>query len=292
MTDFDGTARIHDRGYRGFAGARLGPGSSTATLYRHTLYRVLGIQRGARAKILPILTLAFAYLPAIAFIGIAAFLPKKIARSTLPGYADYYGFVTAAIVVFVAFVAPEALCPDRRSRMLGLYLASPLTRARYVIAKIAAVATVVLGVTLGPPLLLAVAYSLEGFGPSFSDLVLLLLRVGAAGLALGAFYTTFSLGASSLTDRRGFASTGIILSIILSGAATGIFYRLGAPQEIRLLNLSYVPFETVQRIYGAPSVGQQPDTVATWAVFAAFAVWTVAGTTAVWWRYHRIEVSR
>ena len=36
------------------------------------------------------------------------------------------------VLVFTAFVAPEILCTDRRSGMLGLYLASPLRRARQV----------------------------------------------------------------------------------------------------------------------------------------------------------------
>ena len=37
----------------------------------------------------------------------------------------------------LAFVAPEALCTDRRTGMLGLYLASPLTRDSYLVAKVA-----------------------------------------------------------------------------------------------------------------------------------------------------------
>ena len=40
-----------------------------------------------------------------------------------------------AVLVFVAFVAPEVLCPDRRTGMLGLYLASPLTRDTYLVGK-------------------------------------------------------------------------------------------------------------------------------------------------------------
>src|SRR3712207_8505042 len=58
--------------------------------------------------------------------------------AVLPTYHEYYGFITAAIVVFVALVGPEVLCPDRRDGMLGMYLASPLTRDSYLGAKLLA----------------------------------------------------------------------------------------------------------------------------------------------------------
>ena len=87
-----------------------------------------------RSKILPVLAALLAYVPAIVFVGLAALLPRTtfLENDLLPTYAEYYGFITSAIVVFVAFVAPEVLCTDRRTGMLGLYLASPLTRYTYL----------------------------------------------------------------------------------------------------------------------------------------------------------------
>ena len=88
-----------------------------------------GLGRPARWKILPVLTVAIAYVPNIVFVGIVALIPDARLRDNfLPKYAFTYSFITAAIVLFVIFVAPEALCPDRRWRTMSLYLASPLNR--------------------------------------------------------------------------------------------------------------------------------------------------------------------
>ena len=63
------------------------------------------------------------------FVGVAALIDDpRVRRDVIPSYGQYYGFIVSALIVFAAFVAPEALCPDRRTGLLGLYLASPLTR--------------------------------------------------------------------------------------------------------------------------------------------------------------------
>ena len=124
----------------------------------------MGLRRPARYKALTFLVVLIAYLPAAVFVGLAAFLPHQL-RGQLPKLSDYYGFVTAAIVLFVAFVAPESLCPDRRYRTLGLYLASPLDRLAYLRAKAQAIVMILGLVTLGPPLLMLVGLSLQNAGP-------------------------------------------------------------------------------------------------------------------------------
>jgi len=288
-------ARIIDRRYSHYDGPRLGPRHAMRSVYIQTLRRVLGLHRPARWKVLPILSAVMAYLPAVAFIGIVALLPRRV-HALVPRPEAYYGFVSAAIALFVLFVAPEALCPDRRSRVLSLYLASPLTRTTYLVAKILAVATVLLLVTLGPPLLFLVGLVLESAGPhGVTGFGREVWRIGASGVVLAGVYAAASAAFASLTDRRAVASGASLLVLIGSGAVTAILhFALGAPEWVLLFGFNPLsgvsaPFELVQRIHGLPGFVPGLDTA---ALVAACAAATWAGLLVCWARYRSIQVTR
>jgi hypothetical protein len=282
-------ARILERGYRRYDGVRLGPISVMRSLVRHSAQRVLGLRRPARAKILPVLAALCAYLPAVVFIGIAAIVPASAVRDQfLPTYPQYYGFITSALVVFAVFVAPEALCPDRRNGLLGYYLAAPLTRLSYVVSKVVAVFTLLLLTTLGPPLLLMIAFMLQGIGPDGPfDVAVLALRVLASGVLVSTVYTAVSLGVSSLTDSRAFAAAGTLLVIVVSGVVTGALVGgASAPHALLAGNLTAAPFGLVFRIYGDADFDSEVSTV---ALVIGVAGWTLLGFGTLWARYRRID---
>ena len=285
------TARIADRGYRRYDGPRLGPAHAVRSLIAHTLRRILGLQRPARSKILPVMTIVFSYLPATVFVGIVALFGNRISREVTPRYSGYYGFIISAILLFVAFVAPEALCPDRRSRALSLYLASPLTRGTYLLAKVAAVMAVLALVTLGPPLLLLIGLALQSAGPDgFGGFLLVLVRVAVSGTMLAALYTSISLAASSVTDRRAVAAAGTLFVVLGSGVVSNtLLFALNSSRSFVLLSLTRAPAELVVRIYGEPGFIPQ---VGTLQLALAVAAWTVAGAAVTWWRYRSLQVTR
>lgn len=292
----EGAARILETGYRRYDGERLGPRHAVWTLARQTFERIMGLRRPARYKVLPILTLVIAYLPAVAFIGITALLPRstQVTRN-LPDPGGYFPYVTGALILFATLAAPEALCPDKRSRFLGIYLASPLTRSTYLLAKAAAVGAAVSLVTLGPPLLLLTGEALQNVGPrGFLAFMETLGQTVLAGVGLAAMFTAFGLAIPSLTDRRGFASAGSLLLVLGAGAVTRLLaFGLRLGDGWLLFSLDRLPFELGQRIFdrqGLPTPSTTP--LPTWAVIATSVGLTVTATVITWQRVVRSEVSR
>lgn len=289
-------ARILDRGYRPYEGPRTGVRGAVRSLVVHSTQRALGLKRPVWQKLLPALAVFIAYVPAIVFVGITVLLPDVVLDNAgvLPTYADYYGFVSAAIVVFAAFVAPELLCTDRRTGMLGLYLASPLTRNTYLLGKAIAVVLLLALVTLGPLLLMLLGFVIVGRGPDGPGAVLeLLVRMVLGGLAVAVLQASLSLAVSSTTTRKAAASAAIILILLASSAVSGALTgAAGAPDAFFCLDLLAMPFELVARIYDEPSGVEEARTLTTGALVAAYAGWTVLFAGFTWLRYRRMTVTR
>lgn len=299
------TARIIDRGYRRYDGPRRGSSGAARSVIGHTIQRCLGLHRPARAKVFPILTVVLAYVPTIIYVGITVLgnrLEKQgapgraMVRQFIPTYASNYLQVVLAIVLFAAFVAPEVLCPDRRTGMLGLYLAAPLTRTRYLLAKATAVLAMVSIVTVGPPVILLIGYATQGFGPrGIAAWIATVGRILGAGLTVSLLYTTVSLAISSVTSRKAAASAAFLAAIVGLPALLTYLVIVGAQSTLwRLGDLFTLPYEAVFRIFAEPSpfvVGGEGELSAT-LVWVAYAVWMAASVSVIAVSYRRIEVTR
>ena len=73
MSGSPGTAEIFDLGYQGYAGERTSPWRRRRAIVRDGVRIMLGLGRGAGAKVAPWLFIALAVLPALAVIVIASF---------------------------------------------------------------------------------------------------------------------------------------------------------------------------------------------------------------------------
>jgi ABC-2 type transport system permease protein len=210
----------------------------------------------------------------------------------LPSYGEYYGYITSAIVIFSAFVAPELLCTDRRTRMLGLLLASPLDRTTYLAAKALAVIISLAVITIGPPLLMLIAFTLEGAGPgSVPDWLALFGRILLGGVVVAAVHTSLSLAVSSFTDRNALASAGVLLALLLTNIVTNILIAAAdATPTLGVFDLLGLPFDLISRLY--PDMDPARPELATELVIAANVGWTLLFAAVVVVRYRRLAVTR
>ncbi len=299
------TAQIYDQGYRRYEGERTGLTGAVRTLITHSIRHALGIGRSAKFKTIPVLVIIFAYLPAVAFVGLAALLPEDlVAEGVLPTYAGYYSYVVGAIYLFAAFVAPLLLCTDRRTGMLGVYLASPLNRVTYLLGKALATLILLLIVTLGPPLLMLVAFSLESVGPAgFIEWIRVFLQIVVSSLVIGLLFSSVSLAVAAATDRWVVATAAAVL--IMPGSAIltdALVYGAGLTDTLHLLNIPNMPRELIYRIHDEARAGSGSPLgdaslwtereVSTWSLWASWCVYMTATIGFIWFRYRKLLVRR
>jgi ABC-2 type transport system permease protein len=286
-------AQLFDLGYRRYEGARERPARAILTLAEFTARRVLGIGRGGRHKVLPAITLVIAFLPALLSVAFAVIL-DNIAVGDLISYGDYLFIIGTALALFAALVAPEALCPDRRSGLLGLYLAGPLDRTRYLAAKGLGVFGVMLLITVGPLLFMLLAFILAGFGPSVGEIPKLLLRIAAAGVSTALLYSSLSLAVSSFTARRAAAAVGVVLLLFVPASVVRpAIESADAPAELDLVSSPFVVADLGSRIFGDQPDDADPVTqLSTWVVVGGLGATVLLAALVCWLRYRRLESFR
>lgn len=284
-------ARIFDLGYRRYDGPRLGRSAAVRSLTTHTFGALIGRRRSVWAKLLTIVIAGMAYAPALVFLGLTLFVPEQIRDAVLPGSETYLGIIAVPVTLFVVLASPIALCPDRRSGLLTLYLASPLDRDTYLAAKAMAVVLFLGIVTLGPNLFLLLGSVLLGdSGVGVGEVTREVVRILAAGLAYSLLFGGLGLALSAVTDRRTAAAAGVAMWLIGSGAIVrGVLVEtLQWGDAWGLLDLNSTAGETVRRIYGTRGELDVP----TAAVALAAVAWVGAAGLFTRWRYQRLQVTR
>jgi ABC-2 type transport system permease protein len=197
---------IHDLGYRGYDGPRLGRVQIVRALTWHSFRSAFGIGRGVKGKIVPVLAFIAMCLPAL----VNAFAVAR-GNQRLFGYDVYVPTLRIALVtIFIAAQAPELVSRDLRSRVLPLYFCRPLRRVDYPLAKYLALTAALLLLIEIPLLILYVGTiaSAKGGSAIWAETRALIPGLGV-GLMWAVLFAAIGLVLASFTGRRAY-STGIV----------------------------------------------------------------------------------
>jgi ABC-2 type transport system permease protein len=239
---------VYDRGYRPYEGERGHRGAATFALFKASVRRALGIRRSWRQKVAPFVLLGVVTIPAIVNVGIGYVTRDQslVDRIEIITYKDYVG-VSAALLLFVAIVAPDVMCPDRRQHVLPLMFARPMTGADYVVAKVGAITAILFAFSFIPQVVLFVGNMLvsDSALDYLTDNLDILWKVPVAVALLALYYSVIGVAIASLTDRRIVAGASIIGLFLITSIASGIIvgdnfeFEGGSPAA--LLNVLALP---------------------------------------------------
>src|SRR4051812_45185171 len=243
-----GRGAIYDRGYRPYDGPRGRRGAATFALYKASMRRALGIRRSWRQKAAPFILLGVVTIPAIVNVGIGYVTREQLfdSRIEIITYRDYVG-VSSALLLFVAIVAPDVMCPDRRQHVLPLMFARPLTGVDYVFAKVAAIASIIFAFSFLPQVVLFVGNMLvsDSALDYFKGNLDVVWKVPLAVLVLAVSYAVIGVAISSLTDRRIVAGAAIIGLLLVTSITAAILIgpdeRFHGGSPAALLNILAMP---------------------------------------------------
>lgn len=291
------TGQVYDRGYRPYEGTLGGRRASVIALWRMSVRRALGLRRSWRQKLLPWLLLAVVSVPAIVNVGIA-YLTRDTPADGIEVLTFYeYAGVSTAMLVFVAVTAPDVICPDRRNRTLPLLFARPITGLDYVIAKVAAIASIVFAFAVIPQLVLFLGQLLvsEAALTYFGDNAAALWQVPVSAAVLALYCASLAVAIASYSTRRLIGAAVFLILLLVTSVMAGIFVGASINGNTRLaaVNLITIPLYVRDLVFlgevnERSSLSGVPGAGAT----AVGVYLLVVGTSwiALWRRYRWVDV--
>ncbi len=219
------TGVIHDIGYQTYDGPRFGRGKIALALTFHSLRSAFGIGRGAKAKIVPVLTFAIMCSPAVIN---AVIMALGRSHTRVVNYDTYVGTLRVLVLlVFMAAQAPELVARDLRSRVLPLYFARPIRRYDYPAAKYGAFVLACLAMVDIPVLLLYIGtiFQVHGGAAIWAQ-----TRAVVPGLLVGLMWAVVlaavGLALACVSGRRAFSAGSVAIFLFMTWTLTTVLNHI------------------------------------------------------------------
>lgn len=206
---------IYDLGYQHYDGVRLGRRFAVWSLYVLSLRNAFGLGRGNLPKALAFGLVILAFVPAVVQIILAAVAPAGDFEIVEPH--DYYGFIQIIIILFTAALASDLVGNDRRFGTLSLYFSRPIQRSDYGLAKLAALSTGLLAVTVLPQTVmflgnwLGAADALDWAGDNAVDFA----PIVGSGAMICVTFAALGLLTATPAERRSLAIVGVLAVFLI-----------------------------------------------------------------------------
>lgn len=212
--------QLFDIGYQRYDGPRQGRNRARLALFVNGVRQSLGLGRGGRSKILPVLMVLVSVVPAAIFLVIAAIVGGE--RPVELG--DYFPINTLLLMIVAAILAPGLIVPDRTENVLSLYLVRPMGIFDYLAGRWLAFFLVATVIILSGPLLLLTGYILlsDNAAQEFRDNWLDFPRVLVGVAAMGAFITSIPMAVAAFTPRRVYAAAVVIGGVLVVSTAVAV----------------------------------------------------------------------
>jgi ABC-2 type transport system permease protein len=237
---------IHNIGYRRYDAQRLGRAQIVRALTWHSLRSAFGIGRGAKAKIFPVVLFGLICLPAVVNAVALATDPSGGAIVNYDNYVPQLRIIP--MLIFVAIEAPNLVSSDLRTHTLPLYFARPISRADYVIAKLAAFVLACLLLVEVPLVMLYIGNVTQVHGPSAVWAQTTQLGPGLLyGVAWAALLAPIALLLASTTGKRVFAISAVGIPLFFTWVLATVLMHIGSQD--------YGPFSPTQPSAFASLIG-------------------------------------
>jgi len=239
---------VYDRGYQHYTGPRLGRAHAFRALTGYSMKRALGSKKRWTAKVVPVILYVAVALLVIIPLGIQAFVDS----AEILQYWEFFSVAWLILGVFVATIAPEMLCSDRREKTLILYFSRPITRLDYLLSKLLATALLTLTITLVPLAIFWLGRQLlddspvRAMGDNLGDLG----RIVIVSVVVSAYLGALGLMVSSFTSRKAIAIGVIIVAFLVASALAGVLQEVVGDQDQKAWFALISPAQTIDDFSG------------------------------------------